>query len=393
MDELKELLAQGLTRDARKRAQERFNHNSGDVEAVLTLAKAHLVEGELEQAERLIERAEERGTTADTLVLRGNLAGQRNDVNGAKELYRQATEKTPPLPEAFFGYAIFVGNEGRFTESLPLFEKAVQLAPRGGVYHYHLARNYLELEKAEQAVQHLIKAIELNPLYPPAYLVLARILTMAGKAENARQLLQEGLKLLPNNPALLSELTNTNLLGGDVGGAFQAASQLAAKLPDDPAAQTNLALMLLAQARYDEVIGICQRMELRGRATAPLKCVEAMARDARTPPDTRGAIRCYEDAMALDPGDWTSANNLGQLLLKVPEAERNIPRAITVLEEAVRRAPKQLEPMLNLALAYARANDRQKSQDIATRLLQFQMPANHPIREQAERLVKVLTKS
>lgn len=393
MDALRELLEHGQTREARKQAQARLAQAPEDVEALTTLAKAHLVEGELEQAERLVSRLEAKGKSPDTVILRANLAGQRGDLAQARALYAEATRAQPPRAEAFYGLGIFTAEAGDFRASLPLFQKAVELAPKAGILHYHLGRNHLELEQAEQAVQHLVQAIELNPLYPPAYLVLARILTMSGNPENARTLLQEGLRLMPNQPRLMSELTNVSLLGGDVGGAYQTAAKLAQEHPDDPAAQTNLALMLLAQARYDEVLGICQRMELRGRTTAALKCVEAMAKDARTPQDTAGAIRAYEEAMGLDPSDWTAPNNLGQLLLKLPESDRFIPRAITVLEEAVRRAPNQLEPQLNLALAYARANDRQKSRDLATRLLQYQLPKDHPIRDQAERLVKVLSKN
>jgi len=391
MDALKELLAQGQTREARKQAEQRLAKDAGDLEAIVTLAKAHLVEGELGPAEELIRRAEKKGESTDTLVLRANLAGQKGDPATAKELYRQATTREPPLAEAFFGLGVFLANENRYQESLKAFERAVELAPRGGIYHYHLARNYLEVENAEKAVQHLVESIELNPFYPPAYLVLARILTMAGKFEAARELLGEGLKVLPGDARLMAELTNVSLVGGDVGGAYHAASKLAAAQPDDPAAQCNLALMLLAQARYDEVVGITKRMELRGKATAPLKCVEAMALSALTPPDYPGAIRAYEEAMALDVRDWTAPSNLGMLLLKVPDSPKNVQRAITVLEEAVRRAPTQLEPMLNLALAYARADDVAKSRELATKLLAFQLPPEHPIREQAERLVKVLS--
>jgi hypothetical protein len=65
-------------------------------------------------------------------------------------------------------------------------------------------------------------------------------------------------------------------------------------------------------------------------------------------------------------------------------------RAIAVLEEALRRKPGQLEPLLNLALASARGHETKKARDLANRLLAFQLPANNPLRQHAEKLIKAL---
>ena len=45
---------------------------------------------------------------------------------------------------------------------------------------------------------------------------------------------------------------------------------------------------------------------------APLKCIEATAREAKG--ELALAAAAYEDAAALDAGDWVAPNNLGQLL-------------------------------------------------------------------------------
>lgn len=394
MESLQELLESGQTQKAREEAERLLAEDPENLPALVALAKAHLVKGDLDDAEPLIRKVEQFGASTDSLVLRANLAGQRNQRDVALGLYQQAAEREPPQPEAFFGLGIFLADKDDYPGALKAFERAVELAPRAGVYHYHLARTLLELEQPERALEHLEKSLTYNPLYPPAYLVFSKILSVLGKLEEARELLHKGLKLMPDDPRLLAELTNVSLIGGDVGGAFQSAAVLADLSPHDPAAQTNLAMMLAAQGRHAEALAICRGMEAKGLATAPLKCVEAMVLRAQQTPDLPGAIKAYEAAMALDPTDWSSANNLGLLLLQKEEdpPDKNVPRAITALEEASRRRPDQLEPQLNLALAYARANQKQKSLELAQRLLQYELPPDNPLRQQAERLVQALAR-
>jgi cytochrome c-type biogenesis protein CcmH/NrfG len=92
--------------------------------------------------------------------------------------------------------------------------------------------------------------------------------------------------------------------------------------------------------------------------------------------------------MKLEPEDWASANNLGNLLIRWEggKPEQNVARAIEALEEARRRAPERVEPVLNLAVAYARQGDKAKSVALAREVLQ--RASDEGLREQAERLIK-----
>jgi len=93
--------------------------------------------------------------------------------------------------------------------------------------------------------------------------------------------------------------------------------------------------------------------------------------------------------MARDRKDWVSANSLGQLLMRCGDKAQGA-QAVSVLEEALRRKPEELEPRLNLAIAYARMSEMKKSRDLTDRLLSHKLPASNPLRAQAERLVAVL---
>jgi Flp pilus assembly protein TadD len=179
---------------------------------------------------------------------------------------------------------------------------------------------------------------------------------------------------------------------GDVKTSFRAASALAAQRPKDPQAQANLALLLLLRGQRQEALHLCRTMESLGLATADLKMIEATAHEADEPPAYEKAEAAYEEAMGLDAKGWKAPNNLGQLLMRRPAQppEQHLPRALTALEEAVRRKPDQPEPHLNLALAYTRTGDKAKAQAQAQAVLAANLPEANEVREQAERLLKAL---
>lgn len=155
---------------------------------------------------------------------------------------------------------------------------------------------------------------------------------------------------------------------------------MAAQRPKDPQAQANLALLLLIRGQRQEALHLCRTMESLGLATVD------------EPPAYEKAEAAYEEAMGLDAKGWKAPNNLGQLLMRRPAQppEQYMPRALTALEEAVRRKSDQPEPHLNLALAYTRTGDKAKAKAQAQAVLAANLPEANEVREQAERLLKAL---
>ena len=70
------------------------------------------------------------------------------------------------------------------------------------------------------------------------------------------------------------------------------------------------------------------------------------------------------------------------------DAGEGVAGAIEALEEARRRAPGRVEPVLNLALAYARKGDKDKGKSLASEVLA--RSGDPSVREQAERLIQTL---
>ncbi|HEX8820760.1 MAG TPA: tetratricopeptide repeat protein, partial [Archangium sp.] len=378
---------------ARALAEANLRKNKDDRPSLLTLAKLAAVEGEWQRAEELVKRATRGGkdNDADSLLVQAALASSREQVELARSLYEQVIRTArPPRAEAYFGQGYLLASLEDFAGARKAFEKAVELEPEVAPYRFHLARMCFAQEDLKAALPHLEKALELNPLYPPVYVVWATVLQNLGELETAEELLRKGLELLPNHPELLNLLGNVLVARGNMADAFTITQELAKQFPEDPAAQGNYARMLMAAGHRGEALAVCQELAERGLATVQTKSIEAMVLESQEPPDFEGAAAAYRAAMNLDPEAWAPANNLGNLLLSRQDGkpEENVTQAIQALEEARRREPSRVEPVLNLALAYARQGDKAKSKALASAVVK-QNPAPE-LREQAERLIKAL---
>ena len=142
----------------------------------------------------------------------------------------------------------------------------------------------------------------------------------------------------------------------------------------------------------EDALDVCRRLAQRGLSTAQTKSIEAMVLESMEPPDVEGAVTDWREAMDLAPDDWASANNLGNLLMRWEEgnADERLTAASEILEEALRRAPSRVEPLLNLALVTARRGDKAKAQALAKDVIKKAPPGEKELREQAERLIKTL---
>jgi tetratricopeptide (TPR) repeat protein len=391
------LLKAGEVEQAKELAQAALEKNANDRAALVVLAKLALLDGDADGAETLITRATQGGKEdADSRLVRAALASERGDRDGARAIYEQIIDEAePPRAEAHYGLGYLLASLDQYAEARRHLQTAVELEPEVAPYRFHLARVLLLLGELQLAIPHLEKALELNPTYPPIYMIWTEIMMQMGDAAAAQELLEKGLEALPGQPELLNMLGNVLAARGDMQSAFTIAQQLAQHFPDDAVAQGNYARMLMAVGHRQPALDLVRAMADNGMATVQTKQIEGMLLEAQEPPDVEGAVLAYREAMKLDPSDWAPANNLGNLLMRWEEGsvERNLKQAIEALEEARRREPSRVEPLLNLAIAHARAGTKDQAKALAREVLQ-RAPASarelKEVREQAERLLSTL---
>ncbi|WP_224248581.1 tetratricopeptide repeat protein [Hyalangium gracile] len=385
------LLKSGDLEMGRAEAEAALKRDPKDRRALLALAKLAALEGEEQRAEALLHQAAggTRDDEADAMLVRAALLMRKGDPKAAGAIYLKLAED-PPRAEALYGVGFLLAEAEENELARKALQKAVELEPGMGVYHFQLARVLFALGQLAEAFEHLQTSLKLNPAHIPSYVVFAIALQAGGELDAAEDILRQGLKAFPEDEYLLQTLSNVLAGKGDIAGAADVAEKLAKLQPNHPSAIGNLARFRMAQGRFGDALSLCQALAERGQATVQSRSVEAMIYEGMNPPDPEGAAAAWRAAMELDPNDWAPANNLGNLLMRTPELPDAAKQARAALEEAHRRDPERPEPRLNLALACVKLGDKAKAKELAAELVGRGPTLEASIRQQAEQLLKQL---
>ena len=392
MNSLESLLAAGQLAQAKAEAEKLLATNPSHRDALVVLTKLALVEGKLPQAEALLAKAEAQGPTPETGLVRANIAAQKGQLDVALQAYQGVLAQDPNRAEAHFGRGMMLIKQDQTPQALEALTQAVKLQPQQAVFRFRLGQVQLEAGRTDDGIASLRAVVAQAPRFVPAYLALSHALSAQDAYVEARAVLEQGLQAVPYQPRLLASLTVVSMALRDLRTSYQAASALAAQRPKDADAQANLAQLMLARGQVEQAKYVCQSMASQGIASESLKMAEATCYESQEPPAYDKAVAAYEQGMGLSPDGWRAANNLGQLLLRIPAepADKHLPRAVTVLEEATRRAPERPEPLLNLALAHARQGKDAKAKELVQKVLAMPLAEDTDLHQEAVRLSKTL---
>ncbi len=138
---------------------------------------------------------------------------------------------------------------------------------------------------------------------------------------------------------------------------------------------------LLERKRHREALKQVREAWAQGTRSVNLKLLEAEACKGLLPPDVKGAMTAYQEAIALEPDNWRPYNDLGVCLMN--EGRRHLPDAVETLHQARDRAPAdEPGPSLNLALAYLRCGYRNEGVSLTEQIVRELSP-DHPLHAQA----------
>ena len=117
MTPLLELLQLGKVHEARQQASARLLISPNDPEALLTLARIAAADADTEGAEKLLQRAEAAGDTAETRLTRACLDAARQDHARAVDGFRKILAEQPERADALFGLRINLNRPCLFSRS------------------------------------------------------------------------------------------------------------------------------------------------------------------------------------------------------------------------------------------------------------------------------------
>jgi tetratricopeptide (TPR) repeat protein len=313
------------------------------------IAAIELAAGHDAAAMKLVsEVLDESARDDDALIMRANIAMQRNDPTNAiidfravlrnqpkssvlqrslarayiakgqpalaEEALRSAVEAVPGDASIRIDLAQVFVQTDRPSLAVALLEETVHLAPDDLQVRESLVRAYManrDLPAARRAVEDLQR---LHPQEPDAYYLAGLIAHDEKRFDESEKSLVRALELRPGSLDILTSLTRFSL---ERGRAVVAIERLQHALEGDP---KNVQIMVLLGGTYLEIKDLPHAMEVltRAKALAPRSWIAyrdlAQVRLAADDPD--GAIEEYQAALELEPAQPRLVTELATLYEK-----------------------------------------------------------------------------
>ena len=192
----------------------------------------------------------------------------------ARELFRQAAELDPELPEGHLwlgrvnaGLVAYGWSDNRaadLREGTEAALKAVQLDERNPYAHYSLAIVSAYANQFEQSISAARKAIEISPSFALGHLVLGMAVLFSGRASDAISPLEYGLRLSPHDSQgffWLNALALARLFSGHAEAGLEAAARALQVRPNWPTSLEVLVCCHAALGKWGEARRWAQQID------------------------------------------------------------------------------------------------------------------------------------
>lgn len=173
-------------------------------EALAQLARAHMAAGEPAAAIVSLDKLPvDLRQSSEALWLRAQAYTAEQNWTGALEAVQAARKQDIPRPDYLLLEARIDQKLGKPEDALPLLEQARQLEPKSAEIPYSIAFSDYVLDKHEEVIRELGKAIQSNPSMDRAYFLLSVDKLTTGDLAGGKAALAKALSLRPKNPFYL----------------------------------------------------------------------------------------------------------------------------------------------------------------------------------------------
>ncbi len=170
-------------------------------EIKLRLARAYLLQQKATEAKETLEKAEFEGEERyQAMLLRGDIAQEEQDLEGARSYFQHAVEENPDDFRGHLGLALLALNQGQLAEAERYAADAAALVEDDPIIRYVRGSVARYQGRIEDAKEHLQKAVELHNANLLAYFELISLFIESGDTEQAQKQLDAVYALTPNSP-------------------------------------------------------------------------------------------------------------------------------------------------------------------------------------------------
>ena len=405
---------EGHYKDAENHYGAVLKQDPGNAAAMEALGKVAAIQGDKAEAIKRFKQAiaaQPKSAAAYVeLVLVSSQTGQFAD---AAAVARQLADALPDNPAALNAFGAAELNAGRHAQALQPLEKAVKLAPDSALFRINLARAQILNKDTKAAEANLQTVIKADPAQTQAVALLAFMklqdhdtagamalaqnlqkqpaaraagfglegdLYMATKDyAKAAAAYQQGLKVTYNRPLVMKSFAA--LEHGNPKASESLLRDWLAKHPDDAAMRLMLAQHYLDHDRNADAAGQYEQvLKAFPSNVGALNNLAWIYTEQKNPKALALAGRAYK----LAPTSASVQDTYGWALVAAGEAKKALP----ILTEAAKAAPKVPAIQYHLAVAQARSGDRASARSTLEALQKA--GADFPAKAEADKLYREL---
>jgi eukaryotic-like serine/threonine-protein kinase len=310
-------------------------------------------------------------TLAECYIRRFQLTRDAGALQAADENATHAATLAPALPQVLVAIGQVRVLQGRYSDAVSAFQRALTAAPRRDAALAGLAQAYAAMGLPDKAVDAWKQAIALHPRSVDPWNQLGRFELQRGEYKDAAEDFREAASFAPGNAALLSNLGAALMYAGSADASRRALQESIRIAPSYPA-WTNLGNLDLSQDRFSDAAADYEKaLEFNksdyriwsnmGVAYSRTPGEHDKARDAFL----HAAQMCRE-ALRTNPNDPVVLSDLAMFLASEGD-ERQEP--LTLIEKALALAPEDTYVQFNAAETYESLGFRKEALDWVHKLV------------------------
>jgi tetratricopeptide (TPR) repeat protein len=390
-------------------------------EAWLLLARAHLVNNEVEQAKDKAKKALElkpdyqearrflygiylnakdyqgaiqtiqgylRLNEKDmfNLIALGETYAQAGDTAKARATFQKAAELDPKSPQGPFNLALLSLKMKKPEEAIKYLNQALAADPNFFPALQALVAVYREQNKPDQALEAVKKALSRSPKNPLLHQMLGEVLLVQKQPKAAAAALEEAINLNPRQVSALRLLTLAYLQESE---PAQAVLQLEQKVSDPktpPVFSLVLGSIYEKQHKFDQAIGLYNTLLERNLFTtlARNNLAYLLAEHQPTPENLARALKLSTETLEDSPEEPSFLDTQGWILCK----QGNFAKGESFLEKAVGHSPEQPALLYHMGWCEAKLGKVQAAREALQKALASK--SEFADRQEAEKLLKSL---
>lgn len=351
--------------------------------AVIEQAKLMAARDQQTEALALLDRVEgEKGEYASPLehanglVVKGDILRDREKLDDALVVYREASKLDDQSLEALLGMGEIHQLRGNVAEALANFklaqgidpaniqallgasealissvgegnlqkaredlERALQQHPDNPRVHYLLGNALKQLNHPDQAEAAYRKSIELNKIYLDPYLALSNLLLSREHVEDAMEILATARQEMPNDPRIATTLGRGYMDRGELSEAESQFRQALRISPNHLPALFSLGVTLRRMSRLNDAQATFERLASIDPRYPGLVMEQGLVLERTGQPEQ--ALAIYRHELERNPEDVEMKLRVAAALVLVS----NCDEAMVMLRDVVRQRPDSAEAL------------------------------------------------